>query len=40
MGLVPSLECWDSGSITGPEEWVKDPGVATAVAQVANAAWV
>ena len=31
-GLAVSLERWDPSWIPGPAQWVKDPGVAAAVA--------
>ena len=36
MGLVVSLQCKDAGLIRSPAQWIKGPGVATIVAQIAN----
>ena len=40
MGLAGSLQRQDAGLIAGPGQWVKGSGVATAMAQIAAAAWL
>ena len=30
-GIISSLQCQDTGSITGPAQWVKGSGLAVAV---------